>query len=205
MNWYAYVGDDPVNKTDPTGALCVIPGGAFCANAWVYQAIQSRPAISAKTDYFGAVALMADNLGSLSQPGGARAAGVSGPVYNALSTLSTSIRQFNEGQANRVIDGSISGTRDQVNRQLVREEQRFITGQLNEMKARDSALYGDVISTLNKAANPDLAMGLALGATAPSVSAAANETREALGRDIDFANESDRVRMGDNLVRRAAR
>jgi RHS repeat-associated protein len=43
MNWYAYVGNDPSNKTDPTGLcaedLCVVEGGVAIGTALVYTTV----------------------------------------------------------------------------------------------------------------------------------------------------------------------
>lgn len=137
------------------------------------------------------------------QVGGQQLAGVDDSVLNYLLDLSVGIRKFNELQANGIIDGTIKGNRSELNSRLVRDEQRYISGELIALKNKNSRLYNNVISTMNRSANPkDSFTKFMLFISAPTVTAAANDARKELGRDIDFSIESDRVLMGEKLIGR---
>jgi hypothetical protein len=205
LNFHTFVGNDPANHTDPSGKIC-IPGvngsSPYCGREGFYSKANADPAIGGKTDYFKAVGAMTDNLANMDLPGARANAGIDDKTYNALDKLSQGIEDFNKGQIARLRSGEITGSRDQINRRLVSDEQKFITKQLGTMRQSDPSLYMSVISTMNRNANIDLSSrtGIELSIANPGIMGAAQMTRSQLGRNIDFSNEADRTLMGNNMI-----
>lgn len=133
------VANDPVNGVDPTGMACVGQDSDYCDRSDAYREIQNDPQIDSKTDFFNGVAAMTDNLGNLDLPFGESIARIDEDTASALNDLSGEIFGFNKAQAELVRSGEISGTRSEVNAQLVAREQGFIQGKLSQMPTEQRA------------------------------------------------------------------
>jgi uncharacterized protein RhaS with RHS repeats len=197
VNLYGYVANDPVNGVDPTGMACVGQDSDYCDRSDAYREIQSDPAIDSKTDFFEGVATMTDNLGNLDLPFGESLAGLDEDTASALNDLSGQIFEFNKGQAELVRSGEISGTRAEVNAQLVAREQGFIEGKLAQMPA---AMRANVVGAMTDSANGAFANSL-MYATDPIPALAASATRSQLQGPINFGNIRHRIQFGVNLMR----
>lgn len=196
-NLYIYVGNDPLNATDPTGQICIGQDSDYCDRSDQYakydEMFRSDPA---GTSYFGAVSDMTANLANMDLPRGAEIAGLTPEVGAALNDLSQGIMDFNEGQVARIESGEITETGSALDARLVADEQRFIQGRLSQMQNANPALYNGVISTMNFNANRTDFWGGVNAMTDPNIAQAANLARAELGRPINFANEHDRNVMG---------
>lgn len=205
LNLYAYVGNDPLNRTDPSGQICIGQDSDYCDRSDQYaqydEMFRSDPA---NTTYFGAVSDMTANLANMDLPLGHEVAGLTPQVDTALNDLSQGILDFNKGQVGRIESGQITETGPTLDARLVADEQRFIQGRLNQMQSSNPDLYNGVISTMNFNANRTDLAGAVNAMTAPNIARAANLARAELGRPINFANERDRNVMGRYmaLVRR---
>lgn len=200
-NLYVYVGNDPLNATDPTGQICIGQPSDYCDRSDQYakydEMFRSDPA---GTSYFGAVSDMTANLANMDMPRGADIAGLTPEVDAALNDLSQGIMDFNEGQVARIESGAITETGPALDARLVADEQRFIQGELNSMQSSNPALYAGVIDTMNFNANRTDFWGGVNAVTDPNIAQAANLARAELGRPINFANEHDRNVMGRHMA-----
>ena len=199
LDLYAYVHNDPTDGTDPSGRICVSPSqSTFCERSAAYDKADQE--FGSKTDYFAAVSAMTANLANMDIPlVGPAVSGLDSQTRNAIDNLSQGIADFNKGQMDRLRNGDISGSRTQINSHLVRDEQKYITKRLDKMRADNRNLYNKMISGINRSANGARQEGL-MGITDSLMSTAAGITHMQLGHDIDYANESDRITMGNNMI-----
>jgi RHS repeat-associated protein len=196
-NLYGYVGQDPVNKADPTGEACiwlVNSHSTFCRRTREYMALHRE--FRGKTSYFGAVSMMTTNLANLDVPGTTGLSGITPQIREDLEGLSQGIMDHNQNQAERLRRGDISGTRADIDRRLVIYEQKFITAYLENM---DPERRSNMLDLIDRGANGAVQNGAYL-LTDTDVTATAIATRTLMGGPIRFEDEWHRTAMGLMMV-----
>jgi len=191
LNLYAYVGNDPVNATDPTGMYCngLNAGSLYCARSQAYADFDADPSISSKTRFFGAASLVTEALASLDGPGAFL--GAKRETRSFLFSLSVKLEIANRGQLDTIRSGSL-GSGPAVDAKMVHFEQSIVQKSLDALQVSDPDRYAGVISSANKSLNgisPDRNYGNVV-----------NGVRKDLGRDIDFSKQSDREALGNALA-----
>ncbi|MFZ4768265.1 MAG: RHS repeat-associated core domain-containing protein, partial [Roseimicrobium sp.] len=193
LNLYAYVGNDPVNHTDPTGKFCtwLNQASAYCDRSQRYADLDADPTISRQTRFFGAASLTTEALGSLDAPG----AGIfaSGAVRSFLSSMSTQLETANRGQLAGIRSGAF-GSGPAADSRMVRFEQGLVQQRLDSLQQRDPKLYGNLVSSVNASLNGPAAQVDA------NYAKVLGQVKVQLGRDINFANRGDREAIGNALA-----
>ncbi|KCZ52147.1 hypothetical protein HY29_18270 [Hyphomonas beringensis] len=187
MNLYAYVGNDPVNGTDPTGMYCLIKN-TFCARKERYE-IWSRDPKFKKITVFPAAA--ASTLDILDTP--RTFTGLSKSTVQWLETLSWELEKKNVAIFKSLKAGeavpSITDAPDGIDRAFVRYEQGQVQQMLDELKDRDAEQYKQVVEELNS-----LFKNRGWGSNV------VQSAERHLGRGIDFSKEGDRRTIGYRSV-----
>jgi hypothetical protein len=152
------------------------------------------------TYYFKSVSAMTANLANMDLPVVGVEAGFS-PAARAYGyQLSQGIENLNNAEFTNILNGQISQTGPSLDTLLITNEQNYIQGQLSNLAENDPALYTSFIQAINADANITGPLAFANFLTDPSISIAAQNTIQQLGRPIDFANEQDRITMGQQMV-----
>ena len=195
LNLYAYVGNDPINHIDVNGQVCwplINASSTFCQRAERYDRINRNRAISSRTSFFAAAAAVSRALANVAIPGaGFR---VDSRTRSFLDVVGRRLEAANIARARAIASGQIavSASRVENDRAFVRYEQGLVQNSLNRLSSdARSAAVANINNVLN-GTNPipgDRDFRQAL-----------SETRQELGRDIDFGKYEDRVRLGDNLT-----
>jgi uncharacterized protein RhaS with RHS repeats len=187
VNLYAYVGNDPVNSTDPTGTLCIKGinySSSMCARSLRYEQIDADKQVSNKTRFFGAAAIVTSALA------------VPAPD-DFMRGLSADLEKRNMTRADQIRDGTLdtSGSVRDNDYAFVRFEQTFVQEALNGLRTSDPDQYASVIAGANKLLNND-PVGALGRASDPNFAKGLAAAREALGGTIDFANQEHRETLG---------
>ncbi|QLC21230.1 RHS repeat-associated core domain-containing protein [Parasphingopyxis sp. CP4] len=201
MNMYAYVGNDPVNGSDPTGTICIGQDSEYCERSERYNELDAVASEEYGTTYFGAVADMTSSLANIDLPGGRTMAGLSEEEAGALNDLSGEIALFNEVQFDRIASGEIAERGVELDSRLVNDEQAFIQDRLDSLQATNSELHSGVIGAMNEIANPSPGMDALLSTTESNIIRAAGRTRGLLRGPINFGNIRHRRIMGIQMTR----
>ena len=190
INLYAYVGNDPFNKTDPSG-MCMIEN-TFCRRKERYQELSRDPVLKEITVFPAAAATTLDVLDTPRT-----ITGYSKSTVSWLEKVSARLESENRGifgdlKAGKTVEGITNAT-DGVDRGMVRFEQGLVQQELDSLKASNPALYSQVVGESNRVFR---SFGFASG----PITAASR----ALGHTPDFAQRADRERIGYETVRTEA-
>ncbi|MEO8397506.1 MAG: RHS repeat-associated core domain-containing protein, partial [Chloroflexota bacterium] len=197
-NLYAYVANDPLNATDPTGRFCnwLNQGSAYCDRSQLYANWDADPAISAHTRFFGAASLTTEALGSLDAFGAGLFA--SRDVRNFLSSVSVQLESGNRSQLGAIRSGAL-GSGAAADARMVHFEQGIVQQRLDALRETNPDLYGETISTVNSSLNGPAAQ------VDRNYAGVLSTVRDQLGRNIDFGRRSDREAIGNALAREVRR
>jgi RHS repeat-associated protein len=200
-NLYAYVGNNPLNATDPTGEACypVNNWSQYCRNARLYRNYDRHRGIRSQTNFFRAAELVSDSFGSAWILGSNFVLDRS--TRQHLSNINWMLRGKNTDAAQQMAGGTWRGhgSIEANDNAMVHFEQSAVQDYLDGMDAgvRD-AFVSDMNDFLNTD-HPGVRFGRALD---PMVSDSIRAVREELGGDIDFANQEHREMIGREVVSR---
>jgi len=191
LNMYAYVAENPINGTDPSGAACVgeWPDAGFCDRSFRYKLFAQEDWTTQRTNFFAAAAAvtsaLASNVAFLESKDEKvfmehLSSQLETANYEHLSTLSTRNAAEND-------------------KAFVHFEQTNVQTSLDALKKSNPELYKSLIK--------DTDAGLKSAGSFSLIDPmdriffhALSETKKQLGRDVDFANQSDREVLGNNEV-----
>jgi len=191
FNLYAYVGNDPANGLDPTGTLCVWGVNSwndFCQRSYRYEAVNADQRIASQTSFFGAAAVVTNALGGWWQS-------------EFMHQLSSSLERANMARADQIRTGTLysSGSVRQNTADFVHFEQGLVQQALDKLQASNPSQYAEEVGRNNSILNGPFSA--VAKATDPTFARAAAATRNALGRDIDFAKQGDREALGNAVAK----
>ena len=189
MNLYTYVGNDPLNATDPTGMFCINKKNTFCLRKERYQKLARDPQLRKITVFPAAAATTLDTLDTPRSW-----TGYSKSSVQWLEGLSANLevennKVFSALKAGRDVPG-ITDSPDGIDRGMVRFEQGLVQDALNSLQASDPGLYDQVVSETNSVFEN-------YGWGSNAIQAAERK----LGHSPNFANQSDREQIGYETVR----
>lgn len=188
FNRYSYAANNPTTNYDPTGAVCISRynrSSPMCLRSVNYERTHADRAISSKTSFFGAAAMMTSAMA------------LPGPSA-FMESLSAKLELENTNRANQIRAGELYGTGSvrQNDIDFIHFEQSFVQAELNAFQARDPSGYDSLIADTNGALN-GLSGGRGLARISdPNVAKAIASARETIGGDIDFANQEHREILG---------
>lgn len=199
INLYSYVGNDPVNAIDPSGGVCIFIGGSngsseLCQRSLYYDRMAQDPALNAKTSFFAAASAVTNALAGAFINGSRPF--VSDTTRAFIVQSSRELAANNLASASRIASGQMmTGSNRALNdASFVRSEQSMVQRQLDGLKASSPESYKTVVGETNSLLNGSMA------GMDRNFARALENTKEKLGRDIDFANKADRVAIGDALT-----
>jgi len=198
LNLYAYVGNDPVDREDPSGEACVLGNltSAYCQRATLYAEMDG--VVGSQTRFFAAASATVQLLADMEIPivGGL---GTSASTRTFLSTLSTRLESTNRQMEQSILSGmSIAGT-GSLDERLVHIEQTRVQEELDTLSSANPGGYKELISQVNKMLNATGGAGSALPSD-KAYQGVLNSVRKSLGRDIDFSKKSDREAIGKGVI-----
>jgi hypothetical protein len=158
-----------------------------------YRRLDARPAIRSRTDFFAAASIVTRVL----------AYGGTTPFMLALSDA---LERVNVSRAQLICDGVlyVSGSVERNTRDFIRYEQALVQQALDHLRGRDPHGYAEQIRATNSALARVLRRRAACASSALATFVHAAECCLArLGRTIEFATQSDREALGEELARSA--
>ena len=195
INLYGYVGNDPVNGKDPTGARCVLANASsvYCDRAETYRSYDSQ--VSERTRFFGAAAATVEYLANNDLPLLGNV--ISDRAEGFLNSVSSNLASLNAQTFAGIRNGSISGAN--LDRRLVHLEQSRVQSMLNALPAADRAA---IIGSINAGFNSSLRGMSGFGSSSDrQYNQVLNGVAKDLGRPIDFGRQSDREAIGNGLIK----
>jgi uncharacterized protein RhaS with RHS repeats len=187
LNLYAYVDNDPLDATDPSGTVCIKGinnGSPMCERSRLYEALDQDSRISNRTRFFAAAAIVTSALAS---PPGAS---------SLMEHLSARLEQANVARANAIRSGALyaTGTERENTNSFIHFEQTLVQTAFNNFKANDAASYGQFIQETNDRLNGNITSWAA--GVDPNFAKGLEAAKEQLGGSIDFSKQSDRETLG---------
>ena len=199
VNLYAYVGNDPVNAIDPSGKACIGANGwsDYCRRAYMYGRVDQ--VLGNQTRFFAAASVTVQVLANLDIPGIGRLA-ASAETRAFLSDVSGKLEALNKQVALAVESGRLTGS--SLDARIVGMEQTAVQASLDTLQANSPEAYKSVIAGANALLNPSGTSGAAASfyRTDAAYGRILDGVRKDLGRDIDFANQSDREAIGNAVI-----
>lgn len=189
LDLYAYVGNDPVDGTDPSGTLCVLGyWDDFCERSRRYAKLAADPAIASHTNFFGAAAVVTNALGGW-------------PQSKFMHDLSATLEKDNLTQVALIRSGKLysGGTIEKNTEEFVHYEQTNVQKELDALQKRNPAEYASVIATANKDLNGTVSAIAKV--TDPTFARADADARNNLHHDINFAHQQDREELGRDVAK----
>ncbi|HJS88708.1 MAG TPA: hypothetical protein VJ738_01950 [Steroidobacteraceae bacterium] len=160
-----------------------------------YRRLDAQPEIRARTDFFAAAAIVT------------RALAYSGATPFMLA-LSDALEGVNVCRAHLIRSGClyVTGSVERNTRDFIRYEQALVQAALDHLRGSDPRGYSEQIRVANGAIARALRPGAGCASNALTTFARAAECCLArLGRAIEFATQSDREALGEELARSARR
>ncbi len=195
VNLYAYVGNDPVNGVDPTGARCVLANATsvYCDRAETYSGYDRQ--VSGKTRFFGAAAATVRYLANNDLPLVGNV--ISDRAEAFLNRVSSNLATLNAQTFAGIRNGSISGAN--LDSKLVHLEQSRVQSMLDALPASERAA---IVGSINAGFNSSLRDISGFGSSSDrQYNQVLNGVAKDLGRPIDFGRQSDREAIGNGLIK----
>lgn len=168
---------------------------SFLLRSERYRRLDAQPAIRSRTDFFAAAAIVTRVL----------AYGGATPFMVALSDT---LERVNVSRARLICSGAlyVSGSVERNTRDFVRYEQALVQQALDRLRGCDPYEYAEQVRAANSAIVRVLRRPAASASTAVATFVRAAESCLArLGRTIEFAAQSDREALGEEIARTARR
>jgi RHS repeat-associated protein len=209
---YAYVRNRPLAHIDRNGRACAKSlgntGSGYCRRASAYAYYDTMPEINNRTRFFAAAAAVSQALASGDTFWGIERRFISTKTQAFLSGVGEELQRLNRGFAQALQEGgnlTLSGpdpTGPALDKKLIHFEQSTIQQLLNNLKEKDPDGYNQVIEENNALLNPTDKMkkGAEIFPTDAAFGKILDAVRKDLGRNIDFAKQSDREAIGLKLV-----
>ncbi|MBK7598264.1 MAG: RHS repeat-associated core domain-containing protein [Acidobacteria bacterium] len=210
---YAYVRNRPLAHVDRNGRACSMllgnTGNGYCKRAEEYGYYDANPEVNKRTRFFAAAAAASQALASGDTVQGFERAFLSTTTRAFLSAVGEELLKVNMGVIRTIQDGGLLTfqgqdlTRPDLDAKLVRLEQSTVQNMLNNLKAKDPDRYNKVIQDNNALLNPSgrlMKMATSAFPTDAAFGKILDAVRKDLGRNIDFAKQSDREAIGLKLV-----
>jgi RHS repeat-associated protein len=196
LNLYAYVGNDPINATDPSGESCipVLYFTAYCGRARRYAELDVQ--LGDKTRFFAAASATVQVLANLHLSQTITL----GLTRDFLQHVSAKLEKTNGSIAAEIRNATATGR--ELDHSTVHREQTVVQGELDALKKTSLFLYNHVIADINRVLNPDSVMRFlgSIAETDETYNRILDGVRSDLGRDIDFSIQSDREAIGKAVV-----
>ncbi len=156
--------------------------------------------VSSQTRFFAAASATVQSLASLDIPG----AGffVSDQNRSIMAGLSLSLEALNTGIASSIEKGILRGPG--LDSRIVRKEQKAVQTFLDKLNSSNPNSYKSLVGEFNSLLNPNGMLEKVAGSVFSTDSAYGrilDGVRSDLGRDIDFAKQSDREAIGNAVIK----
>lgn len=127
-------------------------------------------------------------------------AGISPATGKILENVGKDLEKLNQKEASAIQNGSPSGPN--LDGRMVHAEQTEVQSQLDNLQKSDASDYKRAVTEINGSLNATGLEGAAARAfpTDRAYNQVLDGVRGQLGRDINFANQSDREAIGNALV-----
>ena len=195
VNLYAYISNDPINGTDPSGQRCVSANSdsVYCMRRDIYRVFDRN--VGNQTRFFGAAAATVEYLANNDIP--LLGNMISDRAEAFLRDVSASLYAVNARAYAGIVDGSISGRN--LDARLVHLEQSRVQAKIDALPASDrKAIIGSINSAFASFARGLASVGNENDARYNRV---LDSVTNKLGRPIDFGKQSDREAIGNALIR----
>ena len=199
LNLYSYVGNDPVNSSDPSGAACNAANflSSFCLRTTYYWAMDASYNLGNRTRFFGAAsettALFAD------LPFAVQFGQVSQSTADFASSISANLYIFNQTVIADLKSGKISGNGSALDSKLVDMEQSHLQTLIDQYKQSTPSGYATFRSEMNGLLNhPNVLAKMDAGDR--HYSGVVHSVRSNVGHDLDIGNKADREAIGRGLT-----